>query len=154
MATSAGSGLRVRSIFRPERVEELSPLQQEQLVIAGKRYDGGDYSAAERLSFEGSDASLGGAKHSFKGFLEIREVVNAFGPARVRRLPLHGRQRDHLPRGHDRGGRRRHPVRARVTGEALEEALEAVVADKPIMEANAARREGGTQARDGQEGGD
>jgi hypothetical protein len=79
MATSAGSELRVRSILRPERVDELSPLQQEQLVVAGKRYDGGDYSAAERLSFEGSDASPGGQEQSFKGFLEIREVVDAAG---------------------------------------------------------------------------
>src|SRR5262245_40866245 len=79
MATPENATLRVRRILKPDRVEELTPLQQAQLVVAGKKYDGGDHSAAERLSFEGSDAHPGGQVQSFKGFIEIREIVDAGG---------------------------------------------------------------------------
>jgi hypothetical protein len=138
MAISGCNVLRVRSILRPDRVDELTPHQQAQLVAAGKRYDGGDYSAAERLSFEGSDASPGGQEQSFKGFLEIREIVDASGqPAydvflymvdsgTIFRAGTTEVVADVIQCGLE------------CADEALEEALEAVVADKPVMEEKAA----------------
>jgi hypothetical protein len=69
--------LSVKTILKPETAAVLSPLQREQIVAAGKRYDGGDFSAEERLSDEGSDAE--GQEQSWKGFLEIREIVDAEG---------------------------------------------------------------------------
>jgi hypothetical protein len=119
-------------------VDELTPLQQTQLVAAGKRYDGGNYSAAERLSFEGSDAHPGGQKQSFKGFLEIREIVDTSGqPAYDAFLYM-------VDSGTIfRAGTTEEVADVIQCGlecddEALEEALEPVVADRPVME----KREG------------
>jgi hypothetical protein len=141
VATSKSDALCVRRILRPDGVDELTPLQQAQLVAAGKRYDGGEYSAAERLSFEGSDAHPGGQKQSFKGFLEIREIVDASSgrPAydaflymvdsgTIFRTGTTDVVADIIQCGLE------------CDDEALEAALDAVVADEPAMEEKAASK--------------
>ena len=79
MATWTEHVLRCKRTLKPEGVEDLTPLQQRQLVVAGKLYDGAEHSAAERLSYEGSDAHPDGQRQSFKGFVEIRELVDSEG---------------------------------------------------------------------------
>jgi hypothetical protein len=67
--------LRFLNPRQPRSIDEMSPLQQEQLRVAGKRYDGSDLPAAERLSPErevGPDEGDEGG--SFLGFLEIWDV--------------------------------------------------------------------------------
>lgn len=68
----------IRAI-EPTDAGELTPMQREQLEHAGKLYDGRALSAAERLSYEGSDQHPGGQDQSFRGFLKIREIADAEG---------------------------------------------------------------------------
>ena len=72
--------LTVTRAWKPRRLSDLTELQQKQLVVAGKWYDGKSWPAAVRLglsvpkgrrpeTFEGS----------FAGFLEVRELADASG---------------------------------------------------------------------------
>lgn len=67
--------LRLTSIVKPRRVEDLTPIAREQLRIAGKGYDQQDLDAAARLARNGGETS-------FHGSLELRTVGDAAGHAR------------------------------------------------------------------------
>jgi hypothetical protein len=56
---------------------DLTELQQAQLAVAGKRYDGRDLPAADRISVEGSDEE--GFDQSFRGLLELCELLDDEG---------------------------------------------------------------------------
>ena len=60
-------------VVEPRRVEELTPLQQKQLEVAGKEYDGLALDAAERLNPDSVRAD------SFAASLQIREIVDDKG---------------------------------------------------------------------------
>jgi hypothetical protein len=62
----------VTKIAKPRSVKELSPVAREQLRIAGKGYDEQDLDAAARLADDGEETS-------FRGFFEVRTIVDAEG---------------------------------------------------------------------------
>jgi hypothetical protein len=53
-------------------VDQLTEIQQQQLVIAGRAYDGAELSAAARLAADEPDAETG----SFLGFCDLARVVD------------------------------------------------------------------------------
>lgn len=55
----------------PQHADELSPIEQAQLVAAGRAYDGEELSAHERLSDEPELE-----EQSFLGFLQLWDVID------------------------------------------------------------------------------
>jgi hypothetical protein len=62
--------LKLARFFEPETPADLTPLQERQLVAAGKLYFSTEHSAATLMAEEGAGES------SFHGCLEIREIVD------------------------------------------------------------------------------
>jgi hypothetical protein len=62
--------------FEPKSIDDLNDCQKKQLKVAGKLYDGGDYSAEERISFEGSGKCETGFHQSFPGLIFITSIFD------------------------------------------------------------------------------
>jgi hypothetical protein len=74
--------LTVTRAWKPTQLKDLTPLQQKQLVVAGKWYDGKSWPAAVRLGLEVPKGRRPETfEGSFAGYLEVRELADASGKA-------------------------------------------------------------------------
>jgi hypothetical protein len=72
----ATAKLRFANCRRPEGVDDLSPLEQQQLVISGQRYDGAEIPIESRLA---SPDEGGDEEESFYGMLTVWDIVDEMG---------------------------------------------------------------------------
>jgi hypothetical protein len=67
------AALHFENCRRPKTLDDLSPLEREQLTLAGKLYDGQELSAAERLGFGDVD------EESALQFLSVWDLIDLSG---------------------------------------------------------------------------
>lgn len=65
--------LRFVNVRRPERAEDLSAIEQQQLIVAGRRYDGQDLPIEARMAAPGGEWD---EEDSFAGTLAVWDVVD------------------------------------------------------------------------------
>jgi hypothetical protein len=124
----------VTSIVKPESADELSPVAKEQLRIAGKGYDEQDLDAAARLADDGEETS-------FRGFFEIRSIVDAAGKPAYDMLVYMTDSGSIFEAGstHEIGGVAQGGVVLRKTNEPLRAALQSALLVKKAKAASTAK---------------